>query len=93
MVDCEKMKFLSSLLFALAFTTLVYRVYMTKDVTDLSYTWILLVMASQICLFIYGICSKKLEMIASSIYVLVGILYILSVKVSNNNNDKTEIKK
>lgn len=93
MAGCEKIKYLASILFVSAFTTLVYRVYRTKDARDLSYLWMLLVIASQICLLIYGICNKQLEVIASSSYILVGALYIFHVKRIYDETENKQIMK
>jgi uncharacterized protein with PQ loop repeat len=80
MANCEKIKYISTLSFIAAFSILVYRVYKTQDVKNLSYPWISLVVASQLLLMIYGICNKQIEVIVSSIYVLAGVSYIFAVK-------------
>lgn len=85
--NCEKYKYISTAFFIAAFTTLVYRVYMTKDVKNLSYTWILLVIMSQLFLMIHGICNNKMEAILSSIYILSGMLYIFILKQHTKNDD------
>lgn len=80
MSNCEKIKYISTLFFIGAFSILVYRVFKTQDVRNLSYTWISLVVMSQLLLMTYGICNKQPEAIVSSIYVLGGVFYIFLVK-------------
>lgn len=78
--NCEKYKYISTAFFISAFSILVYRVYKTKDVKNLSYTWISFVIMSQIFLMIHGVCNKKTEAVFSSIYILCGVLYIFILK-------------
>ena len=92
MANCEKIKYISTLCFIAAFSILVYQVYKTQDVKNLSYTWISLVVTSQLLLMTYGICNKHPEAIISSIYVLFGVFYIFLVKQKTKAYDDMENK-
>lgn len=92
MAKNEMLKHISTFFFIMAFTTLVYRVYKTRDVKNISYTWILLVIISQFFLFTYGICNNKLEAVISSIYILFGVLYIFGFKEYVTDSDKEIIE-
>lgn len=95
-LNCEKYKYISTAFFIGAFSILVYRVYETKDVNNLSYTWISFVVMSQLFLIMHGICNNKIEAIFSSIYILCGVLYIFILKqytTKNNDDDYNENKK
>lgn len=88
--NCEKYKYISSVFFIAAFSILVYRVYKTKDVNNLSYTWIAFVVLSQLFLIAHGLCNNKMEAIFSSIYVLCGVLYIFILKQYTNDDEENK---
>ena len=92
--NCETYKYISTFFFIAAFSILVYRVYKTKDVNNLSYTWIAFVVISQLFLITHGICNNKMEAIFSSIYILCGVSYIFVLKIyTTSDNDYQENKK
>lgn len=78
----------------LAFSRLVLRSHITKDTEHLSYTWILLVLSAQTLLLIYGLINKiQLIYIPASVLIM-GVIYILYIKINYNNNEiETELKK
>jgi hypothetical protein len=90
--NCETYKYISTVFFILAFSILVYRVYRTKDVRNLSYTWVLFVVMSQLFLMTHGICNNKPEAILSSTFILAGVLYIFSLKLRTDHVDEENKK-
>ena len=77
---------ISGILTILAFSHLVYRVYTTKQTEHLTYTWALLVL--------YGILNNTYGIYLPAIIIVIGISYILYVKInySVDNNVETELK-
>lgn len=83
----ENYKYIATILLTMAFSTLVYRVYITKDVANLSYLWLGLMISAQIFLLLYGFDNGKIEVFIPAILVLLGGLYIFILK---RRQDKQE---
>jgi uncharacterized protein with PQ loop repeat len=88
MLKHENYKYIASVLMTFAFATLVYRVYKTKDVVNLSYLWIILIVFGQLFLLFYGIDNKKVEIIIPAFVVLLGALYILYLKITQREQEE-----
>ena len=60
----------------------------------MSYIWIFLVLTSQILLFIYGVINNSHEIYVPELILIVGVLYILYVKLhfSDVKNVEDELK-
>ena len=85
---------ISGILTILAFSHLVHRVYTTKQTEHLTYTWALLVLTAQSLLVLYGILNNAYGIYLPAIIIVIGISYILYVKInySVDNNVETELK-
>jgi len=88
MVKHEYYKYIATLLLMMAFATLVYRVYITKDVVNLSYLWLGLISSAQILLLIYGFDNSKIEVIIPAFFILLGALYILYLKLTQREQEE-----
>jgi len=69
-----------------AFSHLVIGVYTTKITSNLSYTWIFLVIVSQSLLVIYGIINEAYGIYGPAIFLIASVIYILYVKVTYTGN-------
>jgi len=87
MLKHENYKYIATILLTIAFLTFVYRVYITKDVANLSYLWLGLMSSAQIFLLLYGFDNSKIEVIIPAIFILLGALYIFILK---QRQDKQE---
>ena len=85
---------ISGILIILAFSHLVYRVYITKQTEHLTYTWALLILTAQSLLVLYGILNNSYGIYLPAVIIAIGISYILYVKInySVDNNVETELK-
>ena len=85
---------ISGILTIIAFSHLVHRVYTTKQTEHLTYTWALLILTAQSLLVLYGILNNAYGIYLPAIIVVIGISYILYVKInySVNNNVETQLK-
>jgi uncharacterized protein with PQ loop repeat len=85
---------ISGILTILAFSHLVYRVYKTKQADHLTYTWALLILSAQSLLVLYGILNNTYGIYLPAIIIVIGISYILYVKInySIDNNVESELK-
>ncbi len=85
---------LAGILTILAFSHLVNRVYITKQTEHLTYTWALLILIAQSLLVLYGILNNAYGIYLPAIIILIGISYILYVKInySVDNNVESQLK-
>lgn len=88
MLRHENYKYAASTLMTLAFATLIYRVYQTKDVADFTYLWAILIALGQLFLLFYGFDNRKIEVIIPAFLVLLGVLYILYLKLTKREEEK-----
>jgi uncharacterized protein with PQ loop repeat len=84
----------SGILTILAFSHLVHRVYTTKQTEHLTYTWALLILTAQSLLVLYGILNNSYGIYLPAIIIVIGISYILYVKInySVDNNVESQLK-
>jgi uncharacterized protein with PQ loop repeat len=77
---------ISSLLTILAFAHLAQKVYVTKDATNLTFVWILLVLSAQILLVVHGILNKSSFIYIPATILTICIIYILYIKLHTFDN-------
>ena len=80
----------SGMLAILAFSSVVLRVHMTKETDNLTFTWIFLVLMSQMLLYIYGLINNVYGIYVPAASLCLGILYILYIKINYDNGNKIE---
>ena len=83
--------YLSRLLILLSFINLIYKIYMTKDVSDFTYIWIMLVLSAQFLLVFFGFVNNEWGVVVPSVLISGGVLYILVTKLIQSKNE--QIKK
>jgi uncharacterized protein with PQ loop repeat len=85
---------ISGILTILAFSHLVHRVYTTKQTEHLTYVWALLILTAQSLLVLYGILNNSYGIYLPAIIIVIGISYILYVKInySVDNNVESQLK-
>jgi len=76
----------------ISFSNLLYKIYTTRDTTSLSWVWIYGNLIAQISYLIYGHANKSVGIFYTSIFFIIGLLYILYSKFMYNKY-KTEEKK
>ena len=81
---------LSGFLTILGFSHLVFNVHMKKETNHLTFIWIFLVLTAQILLMIYGLLNNSYGIYLPPILLISGLLYILYVKLTYENNTKIE---
>ena len=84
----------SGILTIIAFSHLVHRVYTTKQTDHLTYIWALLILIAQSLLVVYGILNNSYGIYLPAIIIVIGISYILYVKInySLDNNVESQLK-
>jgi uncharacterized protein with PQ loop repeat len=85
---------ISGILTIIAFSHLVHRVYTTKQTEHLTYVWALLILTAQSLLVLYGILNNSYGIYLPAIIIVIGISYILYVKInySVDNNVESQLK-
>lgn len=78
----------------LAFSHLVYNVYITKHTAHLTFMWIFLVITAQCLLVLYGILNNSYGTYLPATILLICLFYILYVKLKNyeDSNIETQLK-
>jgi hypothetical protein len=79
----NELTLISGILTIVAFSFLIEHVYVTKITDNLTYFWIFLNLTGQLLLFIYGKVNNVFGIYFTSFIIIVGISYVLYVKVIN----------
>ena len=81
-------------LLLISFSMFLYGVHTTKYTKNLSYTYVFTVLLGQFLLFVYGILNDLKPMYTSATIVLLGIIYVLYIKLFYEIEDaiETELK-
>ena len=84
----------SGVLTILAFSHLVYKVYLTKQTDHLTYPWAFFILTAQSLLVIYGIINNSYGIYLPALILIIGITYILYIKLnySSVTNVENELK-
>ncbi len=81
---CNKYSYLldiSRYIIYTSFTILILNVIWSKDVSNISLIWVLLVLTAQSFLFTYGLLNRFYGYILISGFIVSGILYIFYLKI------------
>ena len=76
----------------ISLSNLVHSVYRTQDTEHLTYTWIILILSAQSLLVLYGLLNNEYGIYLPAIIVVMGVLYILFVKLKNIKENKIEME-
>jgi len=74
----------------IAFSIIFYRVHTTKETKHLSYTYFIMVILGQFSLLAYGILNDLKPMYISATIILLGIIYMLNIKLLYEVEDEIE---
>lgn len=77
----EFITWIAGIMVTISFSDLVYNVYLTKNTSSLTYSWIFLVISSQILYLIFGLVNNIEGIFIPSIIIISMISYILYVKL------------
>jgi hypothetical protein len=85
-----KYKIILGILAIIIFSQLDCKFNIIKQVEYLSYYWIFLMIVSQVLLVIYGIINNILVIYLIGIIILIGLSYILYIKLIFTYNSRIE---
>ena len=74
----------------LALSNLIHRVYITKNTEHLTFAWIFFILTAQTLLMIYGLLNNSYGIYLPASIVVIGVSYILYVKLTNTIENKGE---
>ena len=72
----------------ISFSSLLATIYKTHNTTSLPWTWIIMNLAAQILSLIYGIGNGSWGIVLPGILFLIGMFYILYVKLKHKDHEK-----
>jgi len=87
----QNIAIISSILTIVAFSYLVFRVHNTKETEHLTFIWLFIIL-SQSLIFIYGFLNKFRFIYLQAFIILLGLIYILYIKISNINVNDIDIE-
>jgi len=79
--NLELLPGIAGILALVSFSTLLMKVYKTHNTTSFPYSWILVNMSAQILALVYGVAKGAYGIYLPAILFIVGLLYLLAVKV------------
>ena len=74
----------------ISFSTLVFKVFKDRNTESLHWEWLILNIIGQILSFIYGIVNGAYGIYITNTIFLIGLFYILYVKVDEKNKNKNK---
>jgi hypothetical protein len=86
MTKYEELALISGIATITAFYLLIQHVYVTKITENLTYFWIFLNLTGQSLLFAYGKINNVFGIYFPSLIFIIGISYVLYVKITYNKN-------
>jgi ACR3 family arsenite efflux pump ArsB len=90
MLKHEEFAFISGILSITAFSFLIYEIHITKNTDSLTFIWIFLILVAQSLMFMYGKLNHIQGLYIPATIFLIGMLYILYVKVVYKETKKIE---
>jgi uncharacterized protein with PQ loop repeat len=72
---------IAGILGLVSFSSLVQKIYQTKNTESLPWTWIVTNLGAQILSLLYGIANNAYGIYVPNIFFIAGLLYIFYVKV------------
>lgn len=71
-----------------SFSTLLYNVVKTKNTSTLPYTWFYTNIGAQVLMIIYAVINGAYGIYIPTTFLLVGLIYMLSIKIYYETEDK-----
>jgi uncharacterized protein with PQ loop repeat len=85
-VKYQNVAVISSILTIVAFSYLVFKVYKTGETEHLTFIWLFIILSAQLLLFIYGFSNGSRIIYLQALFILIGLMYILYIKLNNLTN-------
>lgn len=82
----EFLTWVAGVFIIISFTDLVYNVYQTKNTSNLSYSWMGLIIAAQLLYLIFGLINHIEGIYIPAVIIILMISYIFYVKIIINKN-------
>jgi uncharacterized protein with PQ loop repeat len=74
----------------ISFSTLIQKIYETRNTTSLPWTWVIMNLVAQSLAVTYGIINLSYGIIIPGLLFLSGLLYILYVKLYHTQHEPTK---
>jgi hypothetical protein len=76
----------------ISFSSLIKKIHESHNTTSLPWTWIYVNFIGQMLAFIYGVVNKSYGIFIPCFVFLVGLIYILYVKIVHKNIELVPVK-
>ena len=76
----EYLTWIAGIIIIISFTDLVYNVYLTTNTSNLSYSWMVLIIAAQLLYLIFGLTNHIEGIYIPAVIIILMISYIFYVK-------------
>jgi hypothetical protein len=73
----------------ISFSTLIKEIYNTHNTSSLPWPWIFMNLGAQLLSLIYGIANLSYGIVLPGLLFLIGLIYILYVKITVKSNPNT----
>jgi len=83
---------IAGILGLVSFSTLIQKIYDTHNTSSLPWTWVALNITAQVLSFTYGVANNAYGIYIPNSLFLLGLLYILYVKVMHVPKNEAEEK-
>jgi uncharacterized protein with PQ loop repeat len=84
----ESLVGIAGILGLVSFSSLLQKIYETHNTTSLPWSWIIINLVAQSLSVIYGIINNAYGIYIPCIIFVLGLLYILYVKLNHNEKNK-----
>lgn len=90
MIKHEELAYMSGIISIIAFSFFIHRIHITKNTDNLTFFWIFLIIIAQTLMVIYGKINHIQGLYIPALVFIVGILYILYIKIIYRETNKIE---
>ena len=71
-----------------SFSSLIQKIYDTHNTTSLPWTWLIMNLSAQVLSLLYGLANKAYGIYIPTSLFLIGLIYILYVKINHPPTEK-----
>jgi len=71
-----------------SFSSLIQKIYDTHNTTSLPWTWLIMNLSAQVLSLLYGLANKAYGIYIPTSLFLIGLIYILYVKIKHPPTEK-----
>lgn len=86
----EVLPAIAGILGLVSFSSLLKNIYDTHNTSTLTWTWIMVNIAGQVLVLLYGLANKAPGLYGPTVIFIIGLIYILYIKFYSEDLPKVE---